>query len=185
MIKTIPALMMVLALMGGPIGKADQKDNVAAMRLVIQTQLNAFARSDAVTAYAQASPEIHSIFPTTEVFMMMVRQGYSALIAPAVVGFLGVIGDTAGLFIKFWSKVETGAGGRRFTPWCNWTMPVGESAAVSWSSCLKSRPKTGLTSVVFTPYHNVYNFAVRICRQAEDDRATAHLAIFDIGVIAG
>ena len=96
MIKTIPALMMVLALMGGPIGKADQKDNVAAMRLVIQTQLNAFARSDAVTAYAQASPEIHSIFPTTEVFMMMVRQGYSALIAPAVVGFLGVIDDSGG-----------------------------------------------------------------------------------------
>ena len=96
MIKTIPALMMVLALMGGPIGKADQKDNVAAMRLVIQTQLNAFARSDAVTAYAQASPEIHSIFPTTEVFMMMVRQGYSALIAPVVVGFLGVIDDSGG-----------------------------------------------------------------------------------------
>jgi len=43
----------------------------------------------------------------------------------------------------------------------------------------------GLTSVIFTPYHKVYDVAVRICRQVEDHWATAHLAIFDIGVIAG
>ena len=42
-----------------------------------------------------------------------------------------------------------------------------------------------LISFVFTPYHKVYNAAVRICRQVEDDGAAAHLAIFDIGVIAG
>ena len=114
MVKTIPALMMVLALMGGPIGKADQKDNVAAMRLVIQTQLNAFARSDAVTAYAQASPEIHSIFPTTEVFMMMVRQGYSALIAPVVVGFLGVIDNSGGPVYQVLVESRDGGRGKAF-----------------------------------------------------------------------
>ena len=89
MVKTIPTVVILLTLLGCLTGKADQKDDAAAMRSVIQTQLDAFARNDAVKAYAQASPKIRSIFPTTELFMTMVRQGYSALIAPEVVGFFG------------------------------------------------------------------------------------------------
>ena len=94
MVKTIPTVVVLLALLGSPTGKADQNDHVAAMRSVIQAQLHAFARNDAVKAYAQASPEIRSIFPTTEHFMTMVRQDYSALIAPAVIDFLGVVDDS-------------------------------------------------------------------------------------------
>ena len=94
MVKTIPTVVILLALLGSLTGKADQKDHAAAMRSVIQTQLNAFARNDAAKAYAQASPRIRSIFPTTEHFMTMVRQDYSALIAPAFVSFLGVVDDS-------------------------------------------------------------------------------------------
>ena len=72
MVKTIPTVVILLALLGSLTGKADQKDHVAAMRSVIQAQLHAFARNDAVKAYAHASPEIRSIFPTTEHFMTMV-----------------------------------------------------------------------------------------------------------------
>ena len=90
-VKTNLIAVILLVLLGSVTGKADQKDSAAAMRSVIQTQLDAFARNDAVKAYAQASPRIRSIFPTTEHFMTMVRQEYSALIAPAVVSFLGVI----------------------------------------------------------------------------------------------
>ena len=94
MVKTILKVVILLTLLGCLTGKADQKDDVAAMRSVIQTQLDAFARNDAVKAYAQASPKIRSIFPTTELFMTMVRQGYSALIAPEVGGFLDVVDDS-------------------------------------------------------------------------------------------
>ena len=94
MVKTILTVVILLTLLGCLTGKADQKDDAAAMRSVIQTQLDAFARNDAVKAYAQASPKIRSIFPTTELFMTMVRQGYSALIAPEVVGFLDVVDDS-------------------------------------------------------------------------------------------
>ena len=66
MVKTILTVVILLTLLGCLTGKADQKDDVAAMRSVIQTQLDAFARNDAVKAYAQASPKIRSIFPTTE-----------------------------------------------------------------------------------------------------------------------
>ena len=94
MVKTIPTVVILLTLLGSLTGKADQKEDAAAMRSVIQAQLDAFARNDAVKAYAQASPEIRSIFPTTKHFMTMVRQDYSALIAPAVIDFLGVFDDS-------------------------------------------------------------------------------------------
>ena len=94
MVKTIPTVVILLVLLGSLTGKADQKEHAAAMRSVIQTQLNAFARNDAAKAYSQASPRIRSIFPTTEIFMGMVRQDYSALIAPAFVSFLGVVDDS-------------------------------------------------------------------------------------------
>ena len=74
MVKINSIVLILLILLGSVIGKADQKDSVTAMRSVIQTQLDAFARNDAVKAYAQASPRIQSTFPNTEIFMAMVRQ---------------------------------------------------------------------------------------------------------------
>ena len=94
MVKNNLIVLILLLLLGSAIGKADQKDSATAMRSVIQTQLDAFARNDAVKAYAQASPRIQSTFPNTEIFMAMVRQGYSALISPAFVSFLGVVDDS-------------------------------------------------------------------------------------------
>ena len=94
MVKNNLIVLILLILLSSVIGKADQKDSVTAMRSVIQIQLDAFARNDAVKAYAQASPRIQSTFPNTEIFMTMVRQGYSALISPAFVSFLGVADDS-------------------------------------------------------------------------------------------
>ena len=62
----------------------------SSMQQVIERQLDAFARGDATTAYAQASPLIQAMFPNQDIFMTMVRQGYGALISPAQVDFLGV-----------------------------------------------------------------------------------------------
>ena len=65
------------------------------MRSVIELQLDAFARGDATTAYAQASPTIQTLFLTEEIFMLMVRSGYAALIAPRRVEFLELFYDQA------------------------------------------------------------------------------------------
>ena len=59
------------------------------MQNVISRQLDAFARGDATTAYAQASPVIQAKFQSKEMFMAMVRQGYAVLIQPQRVDFLG------------------------------------------------------------------------------------------------
>jgi hypothetical protein len=58
------------------------------MRNVINRQLDAFARGDATTAFAQASPIIQAKFQNEEKFMAMVRQGYAALIQPDRVDFV-------------------------------------------------------------------------------------------------
>ena len=47
-----------------------------AARATITRQAEALSRDDASTAYAQASPAIQGMFPTPEVFLGMVRNGY-------------------------------------------------------------------------------------------------------------
>ena len=111
MVKIHWIVLILLILLSSVTGKADQKDSAAAMRSVIQTQLDAFARNDAVKAYAQASPRIQSIFPNAEIFMAMVRQGYSALISPAFVSFLGVVDDSGRPVVRV---LVEGRDGRRW-----------------------------------------------------------------------
>ena len=111
MVKINRIVLILLILLSSVAGKADQKDSAAAMFSVIQTQLDAFMRNDAVKAYAQASPRIQSIFPNAEIFMAMVRQGYSALISPAFVSFLGVVDDSGRPVVRV---LVEGRDGRRW-----------------------------------------------------------------------
>jgi hypothetical protein len=48
----------------------------AAAQSVIRQQEQALARDDAAAAYAQSAPEIHAMFPSPDIFMAMVKQGY-------------------------------------------------------------------------------------------------------------
>ena len=52
-------------------------DDVAAAQSVIRSQVEAFSRDDAATAYSFAAPSIQSIFPQPEIFMSMVRGSYA------------------------------------------------------------------------------------------------------------
>lgn len=68
------AVLIVLALLG-PVHAVDDADR-AAIRDVIERQLQAFQRDDAAAAYALAAPRIKEAFSSEERFMEMVRQGY-------------------------------------------------------------------------------------------------------------
>ncbi|HUN51513.1 MAG TPA: DUF4864 domain-containing protein [Candidatus Sulfotelmatobacter sp.] len=61
----------------GP-GQADQ----AAIRQVIERQLDAFRRDDGAAAFAFAAPGIKALFGNPENFMAMVRSGYQPLYRP-------------------------------------------------------------------------------------------------------
>jgi len=59
-----------------------------AVQQVIRAQLDAFAADDAAKAYSYASPSIRSVFPSADIFMHMVRNGYPVVYRPASVAFL-------------------------------------------------------------------------------------------------
>jgi hypothetical protein len=60
----------------------------AVIQGVITSQLEAFRRDDATTAFSFASPSIQKQFHTPSEFMQMVRTGYDAVYRPGSVRFL-------------------------------------------------------------------------------------------------
>lgn len=63
-------------------GAAQSDAERAAVQAVIEEQLQAFMRDDAAGAYSFAAPGIKQMFPTEDIFMQMVRQGYPQVYRP-------------------------------------------------------------------------------------------------------
>jgi ketosteroid isomerase-like protein len=62
----------------------------AAIRRVIEQQLEAFKRRDAKAAFAHAAPAIQELFGTPEVFMLMVAREYPPIHRPRSYTFGGL-----------------------------------------------------------------------------------------------
>jgi hypothetical protein len=63
----------------------------AAIRDIIQSQVEAFRRDDGDAAFGYASPSIRNMFGTSEIFMDMVRQGYQPVYRPKVFDFREIV----------------------------------------------------------------------------------------------
>jgi hypothetical protein len=76
-------LLVLLAILGlsGTAAAIEDADRTA-VQSTIEQQLQAFLRDDAATAYSFAAPAIKTMFPTEDVFMQMVRQGYPQVYRP-------------------------------------------------------------------------------------------------------
>jgi hypothetical protein len=59
------------------VSPAAAADDVAAARSIIRSQVEAFARDDAVAAYSYAAPGIHERFPEADIFLGIVRNSYA------------------------------------------------------------------------------------------------------------
>ncbi len=70
--------LVVLGLLFGLCGSASAFTDAdrAAAQSAIEQQLNAFLADDSAAAYSFAAPNIKQMFPTEEIFMNLVRQGY-------------------------------------------------------------------------------------------------------------
>ncbi|MDE2385640.1 MAG: DUF4864 domain-containing protein [Alphaproteobacteria bacterium] len=68
----------------------------SAFQSVITHQLQAFARDDGASAYADAAPNVQTIFPSPDVFMNMVRNGYAPVYRNDGYSFMGTGTDQAG-----------------------------------------------------------------------------------------
>jgi Domain of unknown function (DUF4864) len=78
----------LLALACGAAAQELGRDEVGAMRRVIDAQLQAFARDDEQQAFALASPGIQERFGTAATFTQMVREQYAVVYRPASRAFL-------------------------------------------------------------------------------------------------
>ena len=63
----------------------------AAIREVIQSQVEAFRQDNGEQAFSYASPAIRGLFGTADVFMDMVRQGYQPVYRPKVFDFREIV----------------------------------------------------------------------------------------------
>lgn len=72
-------------------------DDQKKIRGVVQGQLDAFAKNDAVKAFSFAAPNVREAFVTAPRFLEMVQRGYPVVVRPAGVAFLKPEGkeDTA------------------------------------------------------------------------------------------
>jgi len=79
-------LLLVLALLAWPLSVSAQGSSggsdAAAIRSVIERQLEAFQRDDATAAFAFAAPGIQARFGTPEAFMDMVKRAYQPVYRP-------------------------------------------------------------------------------------------------------
>ena len=71
-ILAVFAILLGLCSSGSAFSDADR----TAVQSTIEGQLKAFLSDDAGGAYSFAAPNIQAIFPTQDIFMNMVRQGY-------------------------------------------------------------------------------------------------------------
>jgi len=88
---------LVLLFAGGaPRGDEMKGGEAAAIRSIIESQIEAFRRDDGVAAYALASPTIHGIFTSADQFMAMVRNGYAPVYRPKSVTFGPLVNSPMG-----------------------------------------------------------------------------------------
>ena len=89
-------LLVVLTIVFGTSGaaRAASDSDRAAVQSVIEQQLHAFLADDAATAYSFAGPAIRAMFPTQDIFMNMVRQGYPPVYRPQSYDF-GLLEETS------------------------------------------------------------------------------------------
>lgn len=85
------ALIIGLATAAAAQQSAISPQDQAAIRDIIQGQIEAFRRDDGDAAFGYASPSIQSMFGRSDVFMDMVRQGYRPVYRPQVFDFREIV----------------------------------------------------------------------------------------------
>ena len=72
-------LIVSLSVLTAPLGYAADDEERAAIRSLIQSQLDAFASDDGAKAYSFAAPSIRQIFPNEGAFLRMVQESYAVV----------------------------------------------------------------------------------------------------------
>lgn len=88
LLRSLAAIFIILWMGIGvahPQGTAEA--DVLEFQRIIKNQLEAFRADDGLAAYSYAAPAIKRIFPSPEIFMQMVRNGYPPVYRPQSFSF--------------------------------------------------------------------------------------------------
>lgn len=86
-LRLIALLGLMVAFAGSARAEEPTAADRAAIRGVIQQQIEAFRRDDGEAAFGLASPTIRGMFGAPDVFMEMVRSGYRPVYRPRTFAF--------------------------------------------------------------------------------------------------
>jgi len=138
------ALIVLLVLPAGA-QEPPSAEDAAAVRTIIQSQLDAFNRDDGVAAWSHAAPGIQARFQSVEVFMEMVRTGYGPVYRSTAAEFGEIIGSIDMLVQEV---IVTGQDGRQALA----VYRLGRQPDGSWKiEGVSLRPMPDLTASI-TPY---------------------------------
>ena len=90
-LRLLALLGLLLSLAGAAQAQSVSDADRAAIRQVIQAQVDAFRRDDGDAAFEYASPAIQGMFGSPEIFMDMVRQGYQPVYRPRAFDFREIV----------------------------------------------------------------------------------------------
>ena len=96
--KKLPIAFLTILLFSSPVWGDNAA--VSAAQSTIRAQIEAFLAGDDAAAYDLAAPSIRQIFPSEEIFMRMVREGYPAVHRPRSFDFGAGESDGAGTVVQ-------------------------------------------------------------------------------------
>lgn len=132
-------LVLILSVWIGGSATAQTETEGSAVRSVIEQQLQAFLRDDGATAYSFAAPSIKRLFPTQDIFMDMVRNGYQPVYRPRAYEF-GELNPAGGGVEQFVDIID--ANGEYWT--ARYTLELVDGMWRITSCSLEKRPGVGV-----------------------------------------
>ena len=96
MLRSILAVVLWVFISAASFAESINAADRAEFQRIITAQINAFQADDGPKAYSFAAPVVRNIFPTPEIFMSMVKRGYSPVYRPQSFNFTEALIDPMG-----------------------------------------------------------------------------------------
>ena len=96
MLRSVLAFVLLAFISVAALAQSVSETEKSEFQRIITAQISAFRADDGPTAYSFAAPVVRKIFPTPEIFMSMVKQGYSPVYRPQSFNFTEALIDPLG-----------------------------------------------------------------------------------------
>ena len=96
MLRSVLAVLLLVFMSMAAFAQSISETEKSEFQRIITAQVSAFQADDGPTAYSYAAPVVRNIFPTPEIFMSMVKRGYSPVYRPQAFSFTEALIDPLG-----------------------------------------------------------------------------------------